>query len=100
MYSLKDKVAVIAEATRGAGNSIACMLRGAGTTVYCTGRNVEGKPSPINRIETIEETTEMVTTRGGIGIWAQVKLRDAGVIISSGPQGTNFRSSLRTCWTS
>jgi len=78
MCSLKDKVAVIVEATRGAGRGIACMLREAGATVYCTGRSVEGKPSPINRFETIEETTEMVTTRGGIGIWAQVKLRDAG----------------------
>jgi NAD(P)-dependent dehydrogenase (short-subunit alcohol dehydrogenase family) len=69
---LKDKVAVVAGATRGAGRGIAYMLGEAGATVYCTGRSVRGKPSPINRPETIEETAEMVTSRGGIGIWAQV----------------------------
>jgi NAD(P)-dependent dehydrogenase (short-subunit alcohol dehydrogenase family) len=72
MRPLKDKVAVVAGATRGAGRGIACMLGEAGVTVYCTGRSVRGKPSSINRPETIEETAEMVTTRGGIGIWAQV----------------------------
>jgi len=69
---LEGKVAVVAGATRGAGRGIACMLGEAGATVYCTGRSVRGKPSPINRPETIEETAEMVTARGGIGIWAQV----------------------------
>ena len=72
MQPLKDKVAVVAGATRGAGRGIAYMLGEAGATVYCTGRSVRGKPSPINRPETIEETAEMVTSRGGIGIWAQV----------------------------
>ncbi len=69
---LAEKVAVVAGATRGAGRGIACMLGEAGATVYCTGRSVKGKPSPIGRPETIEETAEMVTARGGVGIWAQV----------------------------
>ena len=69
---LTGKVAVVAGATRGAGRGIACMLGEAGATVYCTGRSVRGKPSPINRPETIEETAEMVTAYGGMGIWAQV----------------------------
>ena len=33
-------------------------------SVYCTGRSVRGKPSSINRPETIEKTAEMVTARG------------------------------------
>lgn len=72
MQSLQGKVAVVAGATRGAGRGIACMLGEAGATVYCTGRSARGKPSPINRPETIEETAEMVTAYGGVGIWAQV----------------------------
>mgnify|MGYP001818159992 CR=1 FL=1 len=69
---LKGNVAVVTGATRGAGRGIACALGKAGATVYCTGRSVRGAPSPINRPETIEETAEMVTARGGAGIWAQV----------------------------
>ena len=72
MQVLKGKVAVVAGATRGAGRGIACMLGDAGAIVYCTGRSVRGKPSDMNRPETIEETAEMVTDRGGVGIWAQV----------------------------
>ncbi len=69
---LAGKVALVAGATRGAGRGIACMLGEAGATVYCTGRSVREKPSAIDRPETIEETAEMVTAHGGIGIWAQV----------------------------
>jgi NAD(P)-dependent dehydrogenase (short-subunit alcohol dehydrogenase family) len=72
MRPLEGKVAVVAGATRGAGRGIACMLGEAGAIVYCTGRSVRGNPSPINRPETIEETAEMVTARGGVGLWAQV----------------------------
>ncbi len=72
MRSLEGQVAVVAGATRGAGRGIACMLGQAGATVYCTGRSVRGNPSVIGRLETIEETAEMVTAHGGVGIWAQV----------------------------
>jgi NAD(P)-dependent dehydrogenase (short-subunit alcohol dehydrogenase family) len=72
MRPLEGKVAVVAGATRGAGRGIACMLGEAGAIVYCTGRSVRGNPSPINRPETIEETAEMVTAQGGVGLWAQV----------------------------
>ncbi len=71
MRPLEDKIAVVAGATRGAGRGIACSLGEAGATVYCTGRSVRGKPATDNRPETIEETAEMVTARGGIGIHAQ-----------------------------
>ncbi|SDE96650.1 NAD(P)-dependent dehydrogenase, short-chain alcohol dehydrogenase family [Fontibacillus panacisegetis] len=65
---LKGVVTVVAGATRGAGRGIAVMLGSAGATVYCTGRSVRGNASDLNRGETIEETAEMVTVRGGIGI--------------------------------
>lgn len=72
MKALAGKVAVVAGATRGAGRGIACMLGEAGATVYCTGRSVRGRPSYLQRPETIEETAAMVTVNGGVGLWAQV----------------------------
>ncbi len=73
---LKGKVAVVAGATRGAGRGIACMLGEAGATVYCTGRSVRNQPSDKQRPETIEETAEMVTIRGGRGIFIRVDHTD------------------------
>lgn len=72
MKPLDGKVALVAGATRGAGRGIACMLGEAGATVYGTGRSIRGKPATGKRSETIEETAEMVTARGGAGIHAQV----------------------------
>lgn len=72
MKPLEGKVAVVAGATRGAGRAIAMMLGAAGATVYGTGRSVRGNPSDIGRKETIEETAELVTQQGGLGIAVQV----------------------------
>ena len=72
MKPLQGKVAVVAGATRGAGRGIAVMLGEAGATVYVTGRSMRGNPSDIGRTETIEETAEMVTARGGVGIPVRV----------------------------
>ena len=69
---LEGRVAVVAGATRGAGRGIAVALGEAGATVYCTGRSTRGKPSPMNRPETIEETAELVTAAGGVGIAVRV----------------------------
>jgi NAD(P)-dependent dehydrogenase (short-subunit alcohol dehydrogenase family) len=88
--SLAGKVALVAGATRGVGRGIACALGEAGATVYCTGRSTRAKvqaasahkPGPkgaarknlfpaeyyLGRPETIEETAELVTARGGRGI--------------------------------
>ena len=55
----------------GAGRAIAVMLGAAGATVYCTGRSVRGQVSDIKRSETIDDTADMVTARGGIGIAVQ-----------------------------
>ena len=76
MKKLTANVAVVAGATRGAGRGIARALGEAGATVYCTGRSVRGKPSPYGRPETIEETAELVTDCGGIGIHARVDHTD------------------------
>lgn len=72
MKPLTGKVAVVAGATRGAGRAIAVELGAAGATVYCTGRSVRGQRSDIDRPETIDETAEMVTARGGVGIAVRV----------------------------
>jgi NAD(P)-dependent dehydrogenase (short-subunit alcohol dehydrogenase family) len=72
MTVLKGKIAVVAGATRGCGRGIARTLGEADVTVYCTGRSVRGNPSPYKRPETIEETAEMVTAAGGVGIAVRV----------------------------
>lgn len=69
---LQGKVAVVAGATRGAGRAIAVELGAAGAMVYCTGRTTRKQQSDIGRTETIDETAEMVTQRGGVGIAVQV----------------------------
>lgn len=58
---------MVAGATRGAGRGIARMLGEAGATVYCTGRSTRESPAP-GRPETIQETAELVTAAGGVGI--------------------------------
>jgi len=69
---LKDAVAVVAGATRGAGRGIARALGEAGATVYCTGRSTRGQPSPYNRPETIEETAESINAAVGRAIALRV----------------------------
>jgi len=70
---LEDKVAVVAGGTRGAGRGISVELGAAGATVYVTGRSsrIAGL-SPIGKLETIEETAEMVEAQGGRGIAVRV----------------------------
>ena len=77
---LRGTIALVAGATRGVGRGIALALGEAGATVYCTGRSTRANPRPKSRSkkaspfdharrpETIEETAEMVTARGGRGI--------------------------------
>lgn len=78
--NLKGRVALVAGATRGVGRGTALALAEAGATVYCTGRSTRTKrveksasrrlPSEyyLGRPETIEETAELATARGGKGI--------------------------------
>jgi NAD(P)-dependent dehydrogenase (short-subunit alcohol dehydrogenase family) len=68
--ALRGRVAVVAGATRGAGRGIAVALGEAGATVVCTGRSSRtGRlRSDYDRAETIEETADLVTAAGGVGI--------------------------------
>ncbi|MFO0775733.1 MAG: SDR family oxidoreductase [Nitrospiraceae bacterium] len=65
---MKQTVALVAGATRGAGRGIALELGAAGATVYCTGRSTRAQRSEMNRPETIEETADLVSRAGGTGI--------------------------------
>ena len=73
---LAGRIAVVVGATRGAGRGIACMLGEAGATVYCAGRSTRERPATTGfyagRPETIDETAEMVSARGGAGIPVRV----------------------------
>jgi len=68
--ALRGRIAVVAGATRGAGRGIAAALGEAGATVICTGRtsSLRSLQSDYDRSETIEETAELVTKLGGIGL--------------------------------
>ena len=68
--ALRGRVAVVAGATRGAGRGIAAALGEAGATVLCSGRSSRTRAlrSDYDRPETIEETAELVTSLGGVGI--------------------------------
>ncbi|MGI5365555.1 SDR family oxidoreductase [Streptomyces iakyrus] len=65
---LQGKVALVAGATRGAGRGIAVELGAAGATVYVTGRTTRERRSEYDRPETIEDTADLVTAAGGLGI--------------------------------
>ncbi|MCW2512211.1 MAG: dehydrogenase, short-chain alcohol dehydrogenase like protein [Mycobacterium sp.] len=68
--ALAGRIAVVAGATRGAGRGIAAALGEAGATVVCTGRtsSVANLHSDYDRPETIEETAQLVTDLGGVGV--------------------------------
>lgn len=76
MQKLQGQVAVVAGGTRGAGRGIAVALGEAGATVYVTGRSTRAGRSDMGRPETIEETAELVTARGGAGIPVRVDHTD------------------------
>src|SRR5271155_5804969 len=91
--NLRGKVALVAGATRGVGRGTALALGEAGAIVYCAGRSTranrvkrsgeKNKISPFDharRPETVEETAEMVTERGGKGIAAILDHTDAKLV--------------------
>jgi NAD(P)-dependent dehydrogenase (short-subunit alcohol dehydrogenase family) len=75
--ALRGRVAVVTGAPRGAGRGIAAALGEAGATVICTGRSTRSRRSEYDRPETIEETAQLVTQLGGVGIAVAVDHLDA-----------------------
>ena len=68
MAILKEIIAVVSGATRGAGRGIAVVLGEAGATVYVTGRSSRTQGTTERLPGTIEDTAEEATSRGGMGI--------------------------------
>lgn len=68
--ALRGRVALVTGATRGAGRGIAAALGEAGATVICTGRSsrVRRMQSDYDLPQTIEETAELVSSLGGVGV--------------------------------
>jgi NAD(P)-dependent dehydrogenase (short-subunit alcohol dehydrogenase family) len=77
---LDGRVALVAGATRGAGRGTAVALGEAGATVYCTGRSTRERRSEYGRPETIEDTADLVTAAGGVGIAVPVDHLEAGEV--------------------
>src|SRR5256886_1571567 len=82
--NMRGKVALVAGASRGAGRGIAVALGEAGATVYCTGRSSRATRNSTRsasmRLETVEETAERVTLRGGLGIPVFVDHTNRGAV--------------------
>lgn len=68
MSTLTGRVAVVTGASRGAGRGIAGTLGEAGATVYVTGRSTRGEATVPEYPNSIEETADEVTARGGRGV--------------------------------
>jgi NAD(P)-dependent dehydrogenase (short-subunit alcohol dehydrogenase family) len=72
MHLLKDKITVVTGASRGAGRGIASVLGEAGAIVYVTGRTVRNQSNDVDSTRTtVDDTAELVTARGGVGIPVQ-----------------------------
>lgn len=65
---MKGRVALVTGASRGAGKGIAAALGDAGMTVWVTGRSTGTRDTGTGLGGTIEETAELVSSRGGEGI--------------------------------
>ena len=74
---LTGRIALVSGATRGCGRAIAVELGARGATVYGTGRSTRAGRSPMDRPETIEDTAELVTAAGGLGIAVRCDHTDA-----------------------
>ncbi len=74
-------MALVAGATRGAGRAIAIELARAGFYVYATGRSSRTTgPSEIGRLETIEETADLIAAVGGEGTALVVDHEDPAAV--------------------
>jgi NAD(P)-dependent dehydrogenase (short-subunit alcohol dehydrogenase family) len=66
--SLRNRVALVTGASRGAGRAIAAVLGEAGATVYVTGRTARGRAAVDGLPGTVDDAADEVTTHGGYGI--------------------------------
>lgn len=83
MKSMSGKVVVVTGASRGAGRGIASVLGQAGATVYVTGRSIRGdQTKPELARTTVEDTADIVTSRGGTGIAVRVDHTDDEQILA------------------
>ena len=84
---LRDRIAIVTGASRGAGRGIAVELGAAGATVYVTGRSTRGAPAETygkflaqGKLQvmpgTIDDTADEVTAAGGKGIAVRVDHTD------------------------
>ncbi|HUQ01805.1 MAG TPA: SDR family oxidoreductase [Kofleriaceae bacterium] len=88
---LRDRIAVVTGASRGAGRGIAVELGAAGATVYVTGRSTRGAPADTYgrylaqgtvavMPGTIDDTADEVTAAGGRGIAVRVDHTDGAQV--------------------
>jgi NAD(P)-dependent dehydrogenase (short-subunit alcohol dehydrogenase family) len=77
---LEGKTAVVTGASRGAGRGVALVLGEAGATVYLTGRSVRGAQTSALAGTTLEDTTDMMAARGGVGIPVRTDHTDDGAV--------------------
>jgi NAD(P)-dependent dehydrogenase (short-subunit alcohol dehydrogenase family) len=77
MKTLRERIAIVGGASRGAGRGIALALGDAGATVYVAARTHRDGSKPSDGAPgTVEDTADEVTRRGGIGIPAAADLSD------------------------
>ncbi len=97
---LRDTIALVAGATRGAGRGMAVALGEAGATVICTGRSsrTAGLTSDYpGRPETIEETAELVDDAGGRGVPIPVDHLDHTQVAALAEQVRTDYGRLHVC---
>jgi NAD(P)-dependent dehydrogenase (short-subunit alcohol dehydrogenase family) len=69
------RVAIVTGASRGAGRGIASVLGERGYVVYVTGRSTRAQRAGDGMPDTVEDTAEEVTRRGGVGVPMRVDHR-------------------------